>query len=203
MDIAAYAQRSVAHRRFIDFLLHSETAKYSWFMAVKPSHEYPPKHAVIKGFITYARTTAGRAFLERPPTHRIVAALTKRVRPGSDAAEVADAAIAIWHDFATELQSIIGRQGVVALFNRSIALTARTHPWLSSSRAPDDHSVDINGLQTAIAQQSSETAITGSGELLQTFYDLLQSLIGTCLCEQLLDAARDDSLQTDRETDNP
>jgi hypothetical protein len=140
--------------------------------------------------------------LDRPPTHRIVAALAKRVRPSADAAEVADAAIAIWHDFATDLQSIIGRQGVVALFNRSIALTARTYPWLTGSRAPDDHSVDINGLQAAIAQQSSEAAIAGSGELLQTFYDLLQSLIGPALCEQLLDSARDNLLQTDHDTGN-
>jgi hypothetical protein len=140
--------------------------------------------------------------LERPPTHRIVAVLAKRVGPCADGAEVADAAIAIWHDFATELQSIIGRQGVVALFNRSIGVTARTHPWLSSSRAPDDQSVDINGLQAAIAQQSCEAAIAGSGELLRTFYDLLQSLIGAGLCEQLLDSARDDPLQTDHDTIN-
>ena len=140
--------------------------------------------------------------MERLPAHPIVAVLARRVSSCADAAEVADAAIAIWQDFATELHSIIGRQGVVALFNRSIALTARTYPWLSNSRAPDDHSVDINGLQAAIAQQSSEAAIAGSGELLQTFYDLLQSLIGTGLCEQLLDSARDDLPQTEHDTNN-
>jgi hypothetical protein len=128
--------------------------------------------------------------------------LAKRISPGADAAEVADAAIATWHDFATTLQSIIGRQGVVALFNRSITLAARTHPWLSSSRAADDHSVDIVGLQAVIALQSSEAAIAGSSTLLQTFYDLLESLIGAGLCEQLLGSARDDLLQNDRETRN-
>jgi hypothetical protein len=140
--------------------------------------------------------------LERLPAHPIVAVLARRVSSCADAAEVADAAIAIWQDFATELHSIIGRQGVVALFNRSIALTARTFPWLSVSRAGDDHSVDINGLQVAIAQQSSEAAITGSSELLQTFYDLLQYLIGAGLCEQLLDSTQDDFSQTDRDGNN-
>jgi hypothetical protein len=106
----------------------------------------------------------------------------------------------MWYDFSTALQSIIGRQGVVALFNRSMALTARTYPWLSSSRAADDHSVDTNGLQAAIALQSSEAAIAGSSKLLQTFYDLLESLIGTGLCEQLLNSAREDLPETDRET---
>ncbi len=170
----------------------------------EPSPKYLPKYAVgRKGAIEpNAKKTDGPAYLERPPTHRIVAILTKCVSPSADAAEVADAAIAIWHDFATTLQSIIGRQGVIALFNRSIALTARTYPWLSSSRVADDHSVDIDGLQGVIALQSSEAAIAGSGKLLQTFYDLLESLIGAGLCEQLLDSAREDLPQNDRETRN-
>jgi hypothetical protein len=113
---------------------------------------------------------------------------------------VADAAIAIWHDFATELHSIIGRQGVVALFSRSITLTARTFPWLSVSRAQDDRTIDINGLQAAIAQQSIEAAIAGSGELLQMFYDLLQYLVGAGLCEQLLESTQSNFLKAQRES---
>ena len=150
----------------------------------------------------HAKKTGRPAYLEQPRTHRIVDILAKRTGPGADAKEVADAAIAIWHRFASALQSIIGRQGVVALFNRSIALTAQTYPWLSSSRAADDHSVDIAGLRAVIALQSSDAAITGSSKLLQTFYDLLESLIGAGLCEQLLDSALQDLLQTDRETRN-
>jgi hypothetical protein len=166
----------------------------------KPLPEYLPEHAVRKAAIEHhAKKTDRHAFLEGPPMHRIVAMLATRLSPSADATEAADATIAIWHDFATTLQSIIGRQGVIALFNRSIALAAQTHPWLSSSRAADDHSIDIHGLQAVIALQSSEAAIAGSGKLLQTFYDLLEGLIGAGLCERLLDSAREDLPQTDRE----
>lgn len=130
--------------------------------------------------------------LERQPTRWITAILAKRNGTDPDAIQIADATIAIWLDITTALKTIIGRQGVAALYDRSVALTARTHPWLASSRASDDHSVDLDGLQAVVARQSKEDAAAGSSELLQTFYDVLVSLIGPALSEQLLASVRED-----------
>jgi hypothetical protein len=52
--------------------------------------------------------------------------------------------------------------------------------------------VDLDGLRTVIAQQNTDDAAAGSSELLQTFYEVLVSLIGPALCEQLLASVRED-----------
>jgi hypothetical protein len=136
---------------------------------------------------------AGRpTSLESQPARWVAAILAKRSDVHPDAVQIADATIAVWSDITTALKSIIGRQGVAALYDRSVALTARTHPWLAGMRAGDNHSVDLDGLQAVIARQSREDAAAGSGELLQTFYEVLVSLIGPALCEQLLASVRED-----------
>ena len=118
--------------------------------------------------------------------------MAKRSGTDPDAIQVADATIAVWYDITTALKPIIGRQGLAALYDRSVALTARIYPWLADSSAGDNHSVDLDGLQTVIARQSIDEAAAGSSELLQTFYDVLVSLIGPALCEQLLVSVRED-----------
>jgi hypothetical protein len=130
--------------------------------------------------------------LESQPTRWVAAILAKRSGTHPDAVQIADATIAVWYDITTALKSIIGRQGVAALYDRSVALTARTFPWLGSTRAGDNHSIDLDGLQAVIARQTKEDAAAGSSELLQTFYEVLVSLIGPALCEQLLASVRDD-----------
>jgi hypothetical protein len=136
---------------------------------------------------------AGRpTSLESQSSRWVAAILAKRSGIHPDAIQIADATIAVWYDITTALKAIIGQQGVAALYDRSVALTARTYPWLTSSRAGDEHSVELDGLQSVIARQSNEDAAAGSSELLQTFYDVLVSLIGPELCEQLLASGRED-----------
>jgi hypothetical protein len=134
--------------------------------------------------------------LESQPTLWVAAIMAKRSGTHPDAVQIADATIAVWYDITTALKSIIGRQGVAALYDRSVALTARTFPWLGSARAGDNRSVDLDGLQVVIARQSKEDAAAGSSELLQTFYDVLVSLIGPALCEQLLASVQEDIAST-------
>jgi hypothetical protein len=124
--------------------------------------------------------------------HRwISASLAQRSGTDPDAVQIADATIAVWHDIATALKSIIGLQGVAALYDRSVTLTARAHSWLVPQRLNDDHSVNLDALQSVISRQTPEEATAGSSELLQTFYDVLVSLIGSALSEQLLSSIRE------------
>ena len=131
------------------------------------------------------------ASLESQPARWVAAILTERDGIHPDAVQIADATIAVWHDLTTALVSIIGQQGVTALYDRSVALTARTYPWLAGARAGDNHSVDLDGLQAVISRQSKGDAAAASGKLLQTFHDVLASLIGPALCEQLLASVRE------------
>jgi hypothetical protein len=138
--------------------------------------------------------------LESQPTRWVAAILAKRSGAHPDAVQIADGTIAVWYDIIAALTSIIGRQGVAALYDRSVVLTARSYPWLEGSRAGNDHSVDLDGLRAVIARQNTDDAATASGELLQTFYEVLLNLIGPALCEQLLASVRED-LSTRRSRD--
>lgn len=95
-------------------------------------------------------------------------------------------------EIISALKTIIGRQGVAALYDRSIVLTARTYPWLERSRADNDHSVDLDDLRAVIARQNIDDAAAVCSELLQTFYEVLVGLIGPALCEQLLASVPED-----------
>src|SRR6202034_4165228 len=94
--------------------------------------------------------------LESQPTRWISAVLAKRSGAHPDAIQIADGTVAVWYDIISALKSIIGRQGVAALYGRSVVLNARTYPWLESSHTGNDHSVDLDGLRTVIAQQNAD-----------------------------------------------
>jgi hypothetical protein len=118
----------------------------------------------------------------RPPA----ANLAQRTAPGADAAQIADAFVSRWQEMDTALRPIIGRGGVTALYARGLYLTASARPWLAAAHKPVQGAVDISALREALALQSSAHAIDGSQALLQTFYELLTTLVGRSLTDQLL-----------------
>jgi hypothetical protein len=109
------------------------------------------------------------------------------------AAQVADAMVATWHEIDAALTPIIGSKAVVALYKRSLYLTARTHPWLAGTHE-GAQALDLAALKPVVARQSSAEAALGSRALLQTFDRLLGSLIGPSLTERLLRSAGPDAL---------
>ncbi len=136
---------------------------------------------------------------QRQHSNPMIAVLARRSGVDSDAVQVADAVVAVWQDMVGVLQTVIGRQGVASLFDRSLSLTSRTYPWLAASLPGPDHSLDPAALRSAISGRSNEEAAAGSGELLQTFYDVLASLIGPALCDQLLSVVREGGVHTAHE----
>lgn len=117
-------------------------------------------------------------------------AFALRAGANPDAIQTADATIAIWYDIAAALKPVIGGQGIAALYDRSVTLAARKHPWLVPQRLNDDHSVNLDALHSVLAGQSTSAAEGGATELLHTFYGVLVSLIGASLSEQLLSSVR-------------
>jgi hypothetical protein len=138
--------------------------------------------------------------LEKQQNRWIAALLSQRSGDKPDAAESADAMISVWQDIAAALHSIIGSQGIAALYERSISLTSKKYPWLASSRTGDGNSVDSAALRPVVARQSDSDAAAGASEFLETFYDVLVGLIGPALCEQLLLPVREDSAHADHES---
>jgi hypothetical protein len=114
------------------------------------------------------------------------APLAARLEKDAEAGQIAAAVVAIWLEIDAALHPIIGRQGVAALFNRSLHLTAATFPWLAQDRSAAQPAADPLVLKAALAAQSAVSAAAGGSALLQSFHGLLASLVGPALTEQLL-----------------
>ena len=107
------------------------------------------------------------------------------------ARDVADAAVAIWRGVHGTLFPIIGQRGVGALYQRSLRLLQGVHPWLSEACDTTQEGTDVALLHEALSRQSAATAQAANSALLQTFCDVLSSLIGASLTDRLLCAGGD------------
>jgi hypothetical protein len=114
------------------------------------------------------------------------APLADRLAQDADAAQVANAVAAVWREIDAALYPIIGHGGVAALYNRSLNLTRTAFPWLGRADAGLLASVDPAALKDALAEQTVEEAAAGGSALLDTFRELLSSLIGPSLTDRLL-----------------
>jgi len=125
--------------------------------------------------------------MERPRSGRPTDRLAARVALGDDAAALSAAIETTWRAIEAALAPIIGRLGVGALFQRSLYLTAPAHPALAGLHTSVRGGLDIRALTNALAEHDVTSAATAVDALLQTFAELLASLIGRELTERLLD----------------
>jgi len=101
------------------------------------------------------------------------------------------------------LSPIIGARGVVALYQRSVYLTARTHAMPAAVHDDDEQALDLVPLRQALAGQSPDDAVAAGDALLRTFHELLASLIGLSLTERLLRSVWTDSSSASSAQDTP
>ena len=117
---------------------------------------------------------------------RLMAPLANRVVDDSSADQIAAACGAIWLELDAVLSPIIGPRGVTALGQRSLHLASAGHPWLPRPQPGGSALLDSALLMSLLAQRSSEDAAAAANAFLQTFRELLVSLIGGSLTERLL-----------------
>ena len=112
--------------------------------------------------------------------------LATRLPKGASAEQIADAIVVIWSDINQTLHPIIGFRGVAALFNRSLNIAAATYPWIAERRSGALAELDSSALKSALLNRPPSEAAAGGAALFVTFHELLASLIGSTLTEQLL-----------------
>lgn len=117
---------------------------------------------------------------------RQVAPLEQRVGMNADPAQIADAMAAIWREVGEALGPIVGPRGVAALYRRSLNLTAMKHAWIGQAAQGQEGDMDLGALKSILIAQSSAEANAGGMALLQTFHQLLSSLVGPLLTDRLL-----------------
>ena len=108
------------------------------------------------------------------------------VSDDADAGQIAGTMVATWQAVDAALAPILGSRGVAALYQRSIFLTCNAHGWLAPLHDGVDGRIDPAGLKAAFAQQTSADARAGGDALMQTFHQLLVSLVGASLTGRLL-----------------
>jgi len=107
--------------------------------------------------------------------------------------EVADTAIDLWEQMATQIISIIGEGGFDSLYVRSVSLTQSTHPWLAAVLPQSKIGQRFMDLKISFKGQTPELASAANSQLLITFTDILASLIGEQLTIRILHSAWGDS----------
>jgi len=131
---------------------------------------------------------------------RIQATIAALAAINADAERVAAAAAASWYEIHAALAPVIGPGGAAALYRRALHLICGAYPWLTSAREDPLRAGEFAALQLLLSEQASAQVVAANGALLQTFYDLLSSLVGVSLTERLLRSVRTDpgaSAQTD------
>ena len=124
-----------------------------------------------------------------------------RIAEHRNSALIADAADEHWHAIHKALSPIIGIQGVVSLYRRSVFLARVRYNWLREPDSSEVLSQPLDSLRAALVPQSSDDAVAAQLALLQIFNDLLEHLIGTSLTDRLLDPVWQDA-QSPRDGDH-
>ncbi|HTE04976.1 MAG TPA: hypothetical protein VK824_02190 [Planctomycetota bacterium] len=94
--------------------------------------------------------------------------------------------VATWRQIDLALSPILGSRGTAGLYQRSLHLASTSHPWLAAPSDTLGGSLDTSALLAALGRQSRAEAAAGCATLHRTFHDLLTSLVGGSLTEQLL-----------------
>lgn len=123
---------------------------------------------------------------QRQEAHHWPAPLADRL-PGDASAEQVAALIAdIWLEIDAALHPIMGQRAVAALFDRSLKLTAASHPWLLLGHQTARAVVDPTELRARLGQQDATQAAAGGSAHFSAFHGLLTSLVGLSLTDRLL-----------------
>lgn len=116
--------------------------------------------------------------------HQIITSLTAR-----HTEKVADVAVSLWEQMATQIITIVGDGGFNSLYARSVFLTRITFPWLAAGALPPQADQPFAGLKTSLEGQIPAQASAASSLLLITFTDILSTLIGEQLTTRILRSA--------------
>jgi hypothetical protein len=111
-------------------------------------------------------------------------ALSHQFPEDSDAVAIAGAFVRVMDDIRTVLTPVVGSRGVTALLQRSLQLASHQFPSIPPPSGSEEV-VDLPALQAALAAQDPAAARAAVDGALNSFHDLLTSLIGVPLTERM------------------
>ena len=105
---------------------------------------------------------------------------------GTNVLHIASSVVLTWAEIKQAIAPVIGARGVAALYERSLFLTRGQHPWMVPVPDGVEMEMSLPALEAILIQQDSATAVAGGVAHLQTFHEVLSSLIGPSLSDSLL-----------------
>jgi len=123
-----------------------------------------------------------------PAGRHITAPLALRVGDDASAPQIAEAVIVMWNEIDDALTPVLGARGLVALYRRTLHLTAAARPDLAAGPDGVLLATEPTLLRALIARQGAEQAANLGSAFLQEFNGLVTSLIGPSLTGRLLRA---------------
>ena len=112
--------------------------------------------------------------------------LSRMASDGASSRQIAGAVTSAFQGIDQALTPIIGKRGVAALYKRTVHLAGRTHSWLAVPMEGVPTAMDVAALTGALEARTAADAAAAGALLLQTFHDLLTTLVGPSLTERLL-----------------
>lgn len=124
--------------------------------------------------------------MPRDARELLPSALWQSVNSGADGHAVAEELVKGWVQIEERLAPILGRRGLAVLFRRTLQIAGAQVSWIASAEQVSTGELNIAALAAACAGQPPSSIAQGGAIFLQSFYDLLSSLIGVTLTAQLL-----------------
>lgn len=106
--------------------------------------------------------------------------------PGASAHEVAIGLTIACEKLTLRFSRLVGQHGAQALLRRSVAVTARSVPWLAGVTAGSEPAW-WDALRAALAAQPRDVALDGATQLIGSFVGILGNMIGEALVLRILD----------------
>ena len=108
---------------------------------------------------------------------------------GTDARAVAAAAIDIWGQLAFKFVPLLGPNSVNSIYARSLEFNKPAFPWLPASLRQDVAELPFTVLKESFELRPADEIIRANNALLDTFINLLATLIGARLVIPFLRSA--------------
>ena len=124
--------------------------------------------------------------MENRLSHQLAETLALRFGPNASSDQLAHVISSTCLEISEALDPVLGQTGVSALFQCSLDHTIKAHPWLAAMGEDMYAPVNLENLKAILSQQSLESAAAGGTDFLMSFCQVLSSLIGISLTEQLL-----------------
>lgn len=120
-----------------------------------------------------------------PLNTELLSAIMAKMNAGTGVAVAADA-IAIWQRLARKFGPLLGPGSVSVLFVRSLESNKAAFPWLPPGSEPGVAEPPFSALLVVLEERQPPEIIAATGALLDTYIDLLSTLIGAHLAFHFL-----------------